>query len=605
MASNGARQPSTRQALAWSVHLFTASGAVLAVFALWEIGRGGFARAAIYMLAALAIDSVDGTLARRVGVAERLPRIDGRTLDDVVDYLNYAIVPVVFLLALGSFVHWSLAVLPVLASAYGFAQVDAKTEDDFFLGWPSYWNVVALYVWLLELSPAAASAWVALFTALIFVPLKYIYPSKLRRLRAVTAVGRHALGDRDGADRARCRRAPRARAPPSSRSSSPPGTSRCRPGSAIGGGCWTRIDEPAARRAADQSRHPDAPRPREVRRYLREFLSDPRVIDLPAAAAQLLLEGWILPTRPRRTAAAYAKVWSEAGSPLLVHGQALRAALARRSARAGPSRSGCATAARRSATRCAGSRSAACARSSRCRSSRSIRRPRPAPRSRRCSRSPRPRGCGGSSRSGRSTTTRASSRPGATSPRPRSPASAPITCCSRITACPSARSAPRTERRHCLASADCCVRPSAAHRHCYRAQCFATTAALVAALGLDAGAHLDVVPVAARAHAVDPAVHRLRAARARGRGRAPPRDPVPVVRRRLPRDGRGDRHPRARAVARARRRGAPARRLPERPPDLGRGGRAARASRERHRGSARDAAATPEASESDTDTPAT
>jgi phosphatidylcholine synthase len=172
------------KAAAWSVHLFTASGAVLAVFALWEIGRGGFARAAIYLLAALAIDAVDGTLARRVGVAEQLPRIDGRALDDVVDYLNYAIVPVVFMLALGAFVHWSIAALPVLASAYGFAQVDAKTEDDFFLGWPSYWNVVALYVWLLDLAPGTASAWVALFSALVFVPLKYIYPSKLRRWRA-------------------------------------------------------------------------------------------------------------------------------------------------------------------------------------------------------------------------------------------------------------------------------------------------------------------------------------------------------------------------------------------------------------------------------------
>jgi len=75
---------------------------------------------------------------------------------------------------------------------------------------------------------------------------------------------------------------------------------------------------------------PDAPRPREVRRYLREFLSDPRVIDLPPLSRALLVEGWILPTRPRRTAAAYAKVWSAAGSPLLVHGQALRAALEER-----------------------------------------------------------------------------------------------------------------------------------------------------------------------------------------------------------------------------------------------------------------------------------
>ena len=177
------------KAIAWSVHLFTASGAVLGVFALWEIGRGGFARAAIYMLAALAIDSVDGTLARRVRVAERLPGIDGRRLDDIVDYLNYVIVPVMFLLELGAFAHWTLALLPVLAGSYAFAQVDVKTEDDFFLGWPSYWNVVAIYVWLLDLSPTTATAWVTLFAVLTFAPLKYIYPSKMRRLRGATAIG--------------------------------------------------------------------------------------------------------------------------------------------------------------------------------------------------------------------------------------------------------------------------------------------------------------------------------------------------------------------------------------------------------------------------------
>jgi phosphatidylcholine synthase len=77
---------------------------------------------------------------------------------------------------------------PLMASAYGFAQTDAKTDDDYFLGWPSYWNVVALYLWLLDLSPAAGAAWVLLFSAAIFVPLKYIYPSKLRVLRNTTTV---------------------------------------------------------------------------------------------------------------------------------------------------------------------------------------------------------------------------------------------------------------------------------------------------------------------------------------------------------------------------------------------------------------------------------
>lgn len=189
MSPAAPREPSRLAlVLAWSVHLLTAGGAVLAVLGLWEVARGGFARAAIYMIAAMAVDAVDGTLARRVSVAERIPSIDGRRLDDIVDFLNFAIVPVVFLLAWGAFPHWAVAVAPVLASAYGFAQRDAKTADDFFLGWPSYWNVVALYVWLFALPPAWATAVVLLFSALVFVPLKYVYPSKLRRMRLVTNV---------------------------------------------------------------------------------------------------------------------------------------------------------------------------------------------------------------------------------------------------------------------------------------------------------------------------------------------------------------------------------------------------------------------------------
>jgi len=74
---------------------------------------------------------------------------------------------------------------------------------------------------------------------------------------------------------------------------------------------------------------PDSPRPADVRRYLREFLGDPRVIDLPAPARWLLLEAVILPFRPRRSAAAYRQIWTEAGSPLLVHGRALCEAMAK------------------------------------------------------------------------------------------------------------------------------------------------------------------------------------------------------------------------------------------------------------------------------------
>jgi phosphatidylcholine synthase len=170
-----------RLALAWGVHLLTASGAVLGAIALLSIWKGQLGDAVLLMIVALVIDAVDGTLARAVGVSEVLPGIDGRRLDDVVDYLNFVIVPVVFMVSAGSLPAWGWAAPPILASAYGFSQAAAKTDDDFFLGWPSYWNVVAFYCWLLPLSTTASAAWVAVCSVAIFVPLKYVYPSRVRQ----------------------------------------------------------------------------------------------------------------------------------------------------------------------------------------------------------------------------------------------------------------------------------------------------------------------------------------------------------------------------------------------------------------------------------------
>lgn len=171
--------PPTRVALAWGVHLFTALGAVLAAIALVAIGNGDLRTAAMLMLATLAIDSADGTMARAVGVREVLPGIDGRRLDDIIDFLNYVIVPVVFMLAAGSLPHWSVGAFPILASCYGFSQVAAKTEDHFFLGFPSYWNFVALYAWGLHVSPTIGTLAVVVLAILVFVPFKYAYPSML------------------------------------------------------------------------------------------------------------------------------------------------------------------------------------------------------------------------------------------------------------------------------------------------------------------------------------------------------------------------------------------------------------------------------------------
>jgi phosphatidylcholine synthase len=164
---------------AWAVHFYTASGAVLALLALEAIGRDAFAAAFAWMAVAMFIDCTDGTLARRVRVKEVLPQFDGSKLDDIVDYLNYVIVPVFFLAWSGRIDPLLLAGAPVLASAYGFSQAEAKTEDGYFLGFPSYWNVVALYAFLLDVSAPHTTAWLVGLSIAVFVPLKYLYPSQM------------------------------------------------------------------------------------------------------------------------------------------------------------------------------------------------------------------------------------------------------------------------------------------------------------------------------------------------------------------------------------------------------------------------------------------
>ena len=177
-----------RLTLAWSVHPLTASGAVIGMLSIVEILAGDLNHAALLIMLALGIDSIDGTLARKAHVSQLLPDVDGRRLDDIVDFLNFVIVPVVFMVASGHLASWIWAIAPVLASAYGFSQAEAKTEDEFFRGWPSYWNVVALYAWLLDISVLSGTLWTLGLSVAIFVPLKYVYPSRVRVLRRTTNV---------------------------------------------------------------------------------------------------------------------------------------------------------------------------------------------------------------------------------------------------------------------------------------------------------------------------------------------------------------------------------------------------------------------------------
>jgi len=177
--------------LAWCVHAYTALGLVAAAGIAVLIVRGGeesFRWAFGLMLVATLIDATDGTLARAIRIKEVLPGFDGRRLDDLVDFLTYTFLPLFLLWRADIPAGWTgVLLVPLLASAYGFCQVSIKTDDGYFLGFPSYWNFVAFYLYVFQpLPPGVSIALLITFALLTFVPLRYLYPSQRGRLNRVT-----------------------------------------------------------------------------------------------------------------------------------------------------------------------------------------------------------------------------------------------------------------------------------------------------------------------------------------------------------------------------------------------------------------------------------
>jgi phosphatidylcholine synthase len=177
-----AAPPWGRRVLAWGVHLYTAMGLVLAAAILVLLVRGdagAFRWSFVLMVVATLVDATDGTMARKVRVKEVLPGFDGRKLDDITDFLTYTFLPLMLLWRARVLPEGAEAwlLLPLLASAYGFCQVEAKTEDGYFLGFPSLWNVVAFYLYALDLPGTLALGIVAVLALLTFVPSRYLYPS--------------------------------------------------------------------------------------------------------------------------------------------------------------------------------------------------------------------------------------------------------------------------------------------------------------------------------------------------------------------------------------------------------------------------------------------
>jgi phosphatidylcholine synthase len=179
----------SKRIFAFSVHVLTAAGAAVALFALLAATHGDWPLMFLWLGVALVIDAVDGPLARALNVAEVLPNWAGDTLDLVVDYTTYVFVPA-YAVAAGHLMPDSLAIpsaaaIAVTGTLY-FANRQMKTSDNFFRGFPAVWSLVAFYLLLLRPAPAVAAGTVALFAVLTFVPIRFVHPFRVRRLRTVT-----------------------------------------------------------------------------------------------------------------------------------------------------------------------------------------------------------------------------------------------------------------------------------------------------------------------------------------------------------------------------------------------------------------------------------
>ena len=175
--------------IAGLVHLFTALGVVCALMAALAVIDRAYERMFLWLGLAFFIDGIDGTFARAARVKEVLPRFSGEQLDLVDDYVTYVFVPVLAMLQAGFLPGtWGLvlAALALLSSLFHFSDLESKSEDLSFVGFPAVWNIVAFYVFAFAMAPLAAGLLVLACVALTFVPLRWVHPLRVKRLRGVT-----------------------------------------------------------------------------------------------------------------------------------------------------------------------------------------------------------------------------------------------------------------------------------------------------------------------------------------------------------------------------------------------------------------------------------
>jgi phosphatidylcholine synthase len=175
------------QIRAFTIHIFTATGAALALLAMILATGGHWAAMFLCLGLALVVDGADGPLARAFDVQKLLPRWSGDTLDLIVDFTTYVFVPAYAISASGLLPQWSAipaGIVVVISGALYFADREMKTKDNYFRGFPAVWNLAAFYLYLLEPPEWAAAVAVVVLAALSFAPIKFLHPLRVQHWRA-------------------------------------------------------------------------------------------------------------------------------------------------------------------------------------------------------------------------------------------------------------------------------------------------------------------------------------------------------------------------------------------------------------------------------------
>lgn len=174
-----------KKGLAIAVHILTASGVILGFWSVILILQNDAPNALRVLALAAFIDAIDGTLARRVDVQKHTPYIDGALIDNMVDYLTWVFIPIFWAWSFLD-IHFVVGAGVMLSSMFGFAHASAKTPDQFFRGFPSYWNIVILYLYLLDPGVVISSVVLLVLAVLVLSPVKFVYPSRTKVFQKTT-----------------------------------------------------------------------------------------------------------------------------------------------------------------------------------------------------------------------------------------------------------------------------------------------------------------------------------------------------------------------------------------------------------------------------------